>query len=176
MHIQAQNQLFEHIDLLKTLVVYHLNLYNISQLINSTYGFQILLCIMQSFIGQTTYYYFAIDFAISELSHDEGVANGVQDWLGFCLGVSSTAILILITLSCHLARQEANKTVFLLHKLFVKEKLSKDFIKEVKKFISQVSNLKTVFTACDFFTVDISLLYAAFGVMCTYLILLYQFK
>ncbi|KAJ4435572.1 hypothetical protein ANN_18188 [Periplaneta americana] len=176
MHIQAQNQLFEHIDLVKTLIVYHLNLYNISQLINSAYGFQILLCIMRIFICQTTSYYFVIDFATSELSHDRSVATSAQGLLGACFGLSTSVKLILITLSCHLAREEANRTVFLLHKLVLREDLGKDFNKEVKKFISQVSNLKTIFTACDFFTIDMALLYATVGVTCTYLIIFHQFK
>lgn len=160
----------------KALKEHHIDLFELSQLLNSTYGFQILLCFALIFIEHILSYNFVIDLMLKLLTRREGIATDVQECASLCLALISSLTLIFLTVTCHLASQEANRSQLLAHKLLLMSDLSSDVTVQLQQFSSQVSNLKVKFTSCGFFTIDASLLYATSGVICTYLIILYQFK
>jgi hypothetical protein len=155
---------------------HHMHLYDVSQLLNSTYGFQILLCICLLFVDHILRYNFVIDLMYKAISRKDGIATDMQEYSSLCLALTSSAALIFLTISCHLASEEANSSQQLVHKLLLKPDMNRDLIVQLQLFSSQVSNLKVKFTTCGFFTINASLLYGTAGVVCTYLIILHQFR
>jgi hypothetical protein len=154
----------------------HMHLYEVSQLLNSAYGFQILLCFAFLFVQLILSYNFAIDLLVKVLSAKDGMATDMQECTSLCFALLASAFLTFLTVSCHLASEEANRTQHLVHKLLLKQDLSRDLIEQLQLFSSQVSNLKVKFTTCGFFTINASLLCGIGGVVCTYLIVLHQFR
>jgi hypothetical protein len=154
----------------------HMHLYDISGLLNSAYGFQILLCFPFLFVEGVLGYNFGIDLILKALGGKDGIATDIQDCNALCLALLSSSVLTFLTVSCHLASEEANRTQQLVHKLLLKPGLSRDLVEQLQLFSSQVSNLRVEFTTCGFFTVNTSLLCSIGGVVCTYLIILHQFR
>jgi hypothetical protein len=153
-----------------------MHLYDVVQLLNSAYGFQILLCFTFSFIQLILVYSVAIDLVVKTLSVKAGIATDIQEWSSLCSAVLLSVILTFVTVSCELASEEANQTGHLVHTVLVKPDLSRDLILQLQLFSCQVSNLRVKFTACGFFNINASLLLGIGGVVCTYLIILHQFR
>jgi gustatory receptor len=160
----------------KALQEYHMNLCDVAQLLNSAYGFQILLCFGFLFIKLILNYNIAIDLVVTVLSGKAGIATDIQECSSLCVAVLMTVILSFVTVSCELASEEANRTGHLVHTVLLKPDLSHDLILQLQLFSSQVSNLRVKFTACGFFTINSSLLLGIGGVICTYLVILHQFR
>jgi hypothetical protein len=160
----------------KALQEYHMHLYDVAQLLNSAYGFQMLLCFGFLFTELILDYNMAIDLLVKTLSVRAGIATDIQEWSSLCTGVLFSVILTFVTVSCELASEEANRTGHLVHTVLLKPDLSRDLILQLQLFSSQVSNLRVKFTACGFFTINRSLLCGIGGVLCTYLIILHQFR
>jgi hypothetical protein len=160
----------------KTLQEYHMHLYDVAQLLNSAYGFQILLCLASLFMQLILQYNIAIDLVVRMICQKDGIATDAQEYSCVCHAVLSSVILTYVTVSCHLASEESNRTGHLVHTLLLKPDLSRDVILQLQLFSSQVSHLRVKFTACGFFTINASLLCGIGGVVCTYLIILYQFR
>jgi hypothetical protein len=160
----------------KALKGHHIDLYELSQLLNSTFGYQILLCFSLIFFNILSSYNCVIDLMLKLLSRKEGIATDVQESSMVCMALISSLTLILLTSSCHMASEEASKSQLLVHKLLLRSDLSNDVTAQLQQFSSQVSNLKVKFTICGFFAINAKLLCNTVGVICTYLIVLYQFK
>jgi hypothetical protein len=160
----------------KALTEHHMDLFDAAQLLNSAYGFQILLSFSLIFTDHVLSYNFVIDLVFKVLRRREGIVTDGQELSSLFMALISTLTLIFVTLSCHVASEEAKKSQLLVHKLLLGSELSPDATAQLQLFSSQVSNLKVKFTTCGFFTINASLLYATAGVICTYLIILYQFK
>jgi hypothetical protein len=160
----------------RALKEHHMDLFEEAQLINSTYGFQILLSFALIFVENILGYSFVIDLMLKILSQKEGIATDVQKSSSLFMALISSLTLISLTVSCHLAGEEANRSQLLTHRLFLRSDLGSDMILQLQLFSSKVSSLGVTFTACGFFTINTSLLYATAGVICTYLIILYQFR
>jgi hypothetical protein len=154
----------------------HMHLYYVAQLLNSAYGFQILLCFAFLFIQLISDYNAAFDLVVKVLSQKAGIATDIQECSSLCHAVLSSVIVTYVTVSCHLASEEANRTGHVVHTLLLKPDLSRDLILQLQLFSSQVSNLRVKFTTCGFFTINASFLCGIGGVVCTYLIILYQFR
>jgi hypothetical protein len=164
------------LNYIKALQEYHMNLYDVAQLLNCAYGFQILLCFGFLFIQLILVYNIAIDLVVKMLSQKAGIATDIQEWSSLCSALLLSVILTFVTVSCELACEEANRTGHLIHTLLLKPDLSRDLILQLQLFSSQVSNLRVNFTTCGFFTINASLICGIGGVVCTYLIILYQFR
>jgi len=160
----------------KTLQEDHMNLYDVAQLMNSAYGFQILLCLTSLFMQLILQYNIAIDLVVKLLSQKVGMVTDIEEYSSLCHALLVSVILTYLTVFCHLASEESNSTRHLVHTLLLKQDLSRDVILQLQLFSSQVSNLRVKFTTCGFFTINTSFLCGIGGVVCTYLIILYQFR
>ena len=154
----------------------HMNLYDVAQLMNSAYGFQILLCLASLFMQIILHFYTAIDLVVKLLSQNVGLATDSKEYSSLCQALLMSVILTYLIVSCHLASEESNRTGHVVHTLLLKPDLSRDVILQLHLFSSQVSNLRVKFTTCGFFTINASLLCGIAGFVCTYLIILYQFR
>jgi gustatory receptor len=160
----------------KALQEYHMHLYDVAQLLNSAYGFQILLCFAFLFIQLILVYSVAIDLVVTVLSGKAGIATDIQEWSALFSAVLLSVILTFVTVSCELASEEAKTTGHMVQTVLLKSDFSRDLIMQLHLFSSQALNLRVKFTACGFFTINASLLLSIGGVVCTYLIILYQFR
>ena len=154
----------------------HMHLYDVAQLLNSAYGFQILLCFTFLFLQLILNYNVAFDIVVKVLSQKAGIATDIQEFSCLFHAILSSVIVTYVTVSCHLASEEANRTGHVVHTLLLKSDLNRDVILQLQLFSSQVSKLRVKFTTCGFFTINASLLCGIGGVVCTYLIILYQFR
>jgi hypothetical protein len=154
----------------------HMHLYDVAQLLNSAYGFQMLLCFAFLFIQLILNYNVTTELVVKVLSQKTGIATVIQGCSGLCHALLSSVIVTYVTISCHLASEEANRTGHVVHTLLLQPDLSHDVIMQLQLFSSQVSNLRVKFTTCGFFIINASLLCGIGGVVCTYLIILYQFR
>jgi magnesium-transporting ATPase (P-type) len=153
-----------------------MHLYDAAQLLNSAYGFQVLLCLAFLFSQLVLEHNIAINLVVKLLSRKAEIATDIHHWFALCVALFLSVILTFVTVSCELASEEANRTGHLVHTLLLKPDLSRDLILQLQLFSSQVSNLRVKFTTCGFFTIDASLLCGIGGVVCTYLIILHQFR
>ena len=81
----------------------HMHLYDVAQLLNSGYGYQILLCFAFLFMQLILDYNVTIDLVAKVLSQKAGIATDIQGCSSLCHAVLSSAILTYVTISCHLA-------------------------------------------------------------------------
>jgi hypothetical protein len=153
-----------------------MHLYDVAQLLNSAYGFQMLLCFAFFFSQLILEYNIAIDLVVKMLSQKAGIATDIQEYSSLCVAVLLSVNLTFVTVSCQFACEEANRTGHLVHTLLLKPDLSRDLILQLQLFSSQVSNLRVKFTTCGFFSINASLLCGIGGVVCTYLVILHQFR
>jgi hypothetical protein len=160
----------------KALQDYHMHLYDVAQLLNSAYGFQMLLCLGFLFTELIYDYNMAIDIVVKMVGRYVGIATDFQEWNAVCAGLFWSVILTFVTVSCGLASEEANRTGHLVHTFLAKPDLSRDLILQLHLFASQVSNLQVKFTTCGIFTINASLICGIGGVVCTYLIIFHQFR
>jgi hypothetical protein len=121
-------------------------------------------------------YNMAVDLVVKMVSRKDGIATDIQEWCAVCTGVFWSVILTFVTVSCGLASEEANRTGHLLHTFLAKPDLSRDLKLQLQLFSSQVFNLRVKFTTCGIFTINASLICGIGGVVCTYLIILHQFR
>jgi hypothetical protein len=153
-----------------------MHLYDVAQLLNSAYGFQMLLCFAFIFAHFILDYNMAIDLVVKTLSVKSEIGTDMQEWSAVCTGVFWSVILTFVTISCELASEEANRTGHLVHTLLLKPDLRHDLTLQLHLFSSQVSNLRVKFTTFGFFTINSSLICGVGGVVCTYLVILHQFR
>jgi magnesium-transporting ATPase (P-type) len=164
------------LNYIKALQEYHMHLYDVAQLLNCAYGFQMLLCFAFLFSQVIFEFNIAVDILVKLLSRKAEIATDIHHWFALCVALFLSVILTFVTISCELASEEANRTGHLVHTLLLKPDLSRDLTLQFHLFSSQVSNLRVKFTTCGFFTINASLLCGIGGVVCTYLIILHQFR
>jgi len=81
-----------------------------------------------------------------------------------------------ITGTCSAACGEAHRSVTLLQKLLLVPELQPATAAEIQLFLHQVKDRKPKFTACDFFTLNYSLLGSTVGAVATFLVILVQMQ
>jgi hypothetical protein len=161
------------ISKIRKLREFHDKLYDIASDINIIYGFQILVDIVNTFIDTVATLYFSI-----VLAKEEAQGGNAVTYHGLIINVSWVPLLFLkmigITLSCHLASNEANNTANVLQKKLLTEELRPGTEREINSFLHQVTNNKLYFSACGFFYINLSTLCAMIGSVATYLVILLQ--
>jgi hypothetical protein len=137
------------------------------------YGFQILIDIANTFIDIVGTLFFSIVFA-----KQEAQGGDIITYHGVIVNVSWMPLFFLkmsaITLSCHLASNEANGTANILHKKLLTEELRPGIEREIQSFLQQVTSNKLYFSACGFFHINLSILCAMISSIATYLVILLQ--
>jgi hypothetical protein len=146
--------------------VIYSHLYDISRLINATYGISLL--------GITTWLatcsIACLVYALRQLSEGEyPVANFVLCGLSLCF-------LAAITVPCGMTTDEANRSSVLVQKLLLRRDISERFIGELDRFYTQLSSMGIRFTACGIFSLDAPMFFGVVGAICTNVIVISQLK
>jgi hypothetical protein len=151
-------------------------LYDLCGLVESAYGFQLLLAMAYIFFSVVKYFHFVM---ISNLSSHQGnmSAAHVDGILPFICVVSiHIANILWVTASCNFACREAVRTTTVVNKLLLIQALSSDVSAELERFSQQLLHSKLQFKACGFFSLDFTFLYGFIGGATTYIVILLQLQ
>lgn len=155
----------------RALRVIHSELHDAVTLVMSNYGFPIFMVTFWIFITIVFVLYYGL-FSLQEVISSSKSAQQHEIILSMCWCVFCIALLISVTLACHVTTQEANLTLILVQKLLLCSDLENDTLNELKGFSTQLSSMRIEFSASGFFTLNLSFLYAMTGVICSHIIIL----
>jgi hypothetical protein len=151
-------------------------LYDLGGLVESAYGFQLLLAMAYIFFSVVKHFHLVM---ISNLSSHQGnmSAAHVDGILPFICVVSiHIANVLWVTASCNFACREAVRTTTVVNKLLLIQALSSDVSAELERFSQQLLHSKLQFTAFGFFSLDFTFLYGFIGGATTYIVILLQLQ
>ena len=151
-------------------------LYDLGVLVESAYGFQLLLAMAYIFFSVVKYFHLVM---ISNVSSHQGnmSAAHVDGILPFICVVSiHIANVLWVTASCNSACCEAVRTTTVVNKLLLTQSLSSDVSAELERFSQQLLHSKLRFTAFGFFRLDFTFLYGFVGGATTYIVILLQLQ
>jgi len=151
-------------------------LYDISKLLNATYGFPLLLDIAYNFINTIVSVYYVLRDAMDLAKDEFGTSGLIQMTSRFCWGTANLGKIVIMTALCHYASSEAQDLSVVVQKLLLSQLLRPGVKTELQLFGMQLANGKVQFTAFGFFYVDLTLLCAMIGSATTYIIVLVQFR
>jgi hypothetical protein len=139
-------------------------LYDVTCLINDTYGIPILATVCSMLTG--------IVFCLYEgLSY-------FNEWVGDDLTYVITFIVLFfkVTFFCHTATNEARSSSILVQKLLLEGNCRNECIVELKMFSLQLQAMKNEYTACGFFSLNLKLFTSIISVIASYIVILVQIK
>jgi len=175
---QQQITLHDSVSCILKLRINYNHIYEATLTANKVFGISIVFTLMHCFVSivSHTYFTFLDNFTnFDELEKKKPcveyyIANHVI-WVIISLGKT-----VAISGSCHLVRAESKILVNNLQKLQLRHPIRSDVLRQLQKFSTQVSQNAIHFTACGFFSVNLSLLYTFIASSVTYVIILIQFK
>ena len=154
----------------------HNILYDISCLVNSVYGLQLLLAMAYIFTSVVKYFHMVMISNV-RAQPDKLSTSRVDGILPLmCLVSIHIANVLWITASCSSACCEAVRTTTVVNKLLLIQTLSSDVSAELERFSQQLLHSKLQFTAFGFFSLDFTFLYGFIGGATTYIVILLQFQ
>jgi hypothetical protein len=173
--LRTQSRLQE-VANIHTLRCVHTILYDVCGLVNSVYGFQLLLAMAYIFMSVVKYFHVVM---ISNASSPEDQlsdfrVDGIVPLM--CVVSIHVANVLWITASCSWTCFEAGRTTILVNKFLLIQPLSSDISTELEQFSQQLLHSKLHFTAFGFFRLDFTFLYGFVGGATTYIVILLQFQ
>jgi gustatory receptor len=176
--LQQQTTLPEAVSYVLNLRIAYNHIYEATILANKIFGIIIMFTLMYYFVSTVSHTYFT--FVDSFTNFDElekrmpsveyNIANHVI-WVVISVGKT-----VAISGSCHMVREESKILVNNLQKLQLRHPIRSDFLIVLQDFSTQVSQNDIHFTACGFFSVNLSFLYTFIASSVTYVIILIQFR
>jgi hypothetical protein len=155
--------------------IIYLKIYDSVTLVNSYFGFPILLeTASMTVMCVTALYYglYILDF-VSDFS-----VSTVQTCVtsGFLISYSIFYLSVFgwLILCCYKTTQEANKGIYLIHRISLDRDLHYSVITELDKLLSQMLNTRVQFTACGLFALNPPLLCSIFSGILTYILIMVQ--
>jgi hypothetical protein len=150
-------------DILSLRIIYS-ELYDITCLINDTYGFPLLaltcwtLTAIIFFVYQALFYF-----------ENEGIIN-----MGYA--VICFVFFFRVAHSCQAATSEVSGSGTLVQKIILETNLKHECMKEWKMFSVQLEVMKVEYTACGCFSLNLRLLCSLIGAIVSYIIIMIQVK
>jgi hypothetical protein len=143
-------------------------------LMNSTFGSSLLVSIVW-IITALVYVSYTALYMLHHLVVNQWNVGEYNVMIGYASwGFFFLFLLMCVTVSSHLAVDEARKSSLLIHKLILRPDLRVGIVKELMQFAAQLKVMQVKFTACGFFAIDLPLLSTVIGVTCTYIIIMIQ--
>jgi hypothetical protein len=139
-------------------------LYDITCIINDTYGIPILVSMCWLLTGVV----FSLYEALTNFK-----LWGVAD---IAYGLTCLVLLFKVTFVCHTVTNEVRSTRILVQKLLLEGNCRNECVKELKMFSIQLQVMKNGYTACGFFTLNLNLFTTVVSVIISYTIIMIQIK
>jgi hypothetical protein len=161
---------------IRTLRGVHTILHDVGGLLNSVYGFQLLLAMAYIFASVVKYFHMVMISNV-RAQPDQLSTLRVDGILPLMCVVSiHIANVLWVTASCNWACCEAVRTTTVVNKLLLLQALSSDVSAELERFSQQLLHSKLQFTAFGFFSLDFTFLYGFVGGATTYIVILLQLQ
>jgi gustatory receptor len=176
-HLLSYGKLYQ-IDKLLTFRQIYSNIYDATQLVNSVYGFLLLLLFVRASGGLITNIYHLVAITLSG-----EVVQDIENWnapshigslVVWILIFLSTVILMAV--SCQMVMLESKKIDDIIQKLLLQQSLRYDILQQLKLFSDQIAKNRIEFSAFSCFKVDTYLLFTILTSVISYIIVLVQFK
>lgn len=153
----------------------YLKIYDSVTLINSYFGFPILLETVSMVITCVTALYYAVyaldfdsDFSVNRLP-----TYMISVYL-ISLSILCLSIFAWMIVCCHKTTQEANKGIYFIHRISLDRDIHYSIITELDKLLSQLINMRVQFTACGLFALNATFLCTIFSGILTYILIMVQ--
>ena len=139
-------------------------LYDITCLLNDTYGIPILATVCCMLTG--------VVFCLYEGLLYFNMFGG----LDLIYGITFMVLFFKVTFFCHTATNKARSSRILVEKLLLEGKCRNESVKQLKMFSLQLQAMKSEYTACGFFSLNLRLFISIVSVIATYIVILVQIK
>jgi len=152
------------------------HLYECTIIINSIFGFYILLDICRSLTSLTSGLYSVVRLfnepigAVTSLEFSDFLLSRIV-WIITLLGTTTC-----LTVICGTTASKSKDIAHKIQTLLLEDSQKSDILEQLKLFSQQMSTDRVVFTAAGFFVIDWSVLCAFLTSVVTYIIVLIQFK
>jgi hypothetical protein len=148
-------------------------LHDVFLLINKHYGMSILLAVIFLILDFIPLLYYVItQMKVIVNRYDLRLCIQVAGSLSLC--ISDLVMLIWLTACCHLVAEEMHGLVSCIHKIELCSNVTHGTVAELDIFLTEIKDNRAEFSACGFFTLNFPFLYQMFGVIITYIIVLFQ--
>ena len=153
----------------------YLKIYDSVTLINSCFGFPILLETVSMVIMCVTALYYA--FYVLDFDSDFSV-NRLQTCMisGYLISccIIYMSVFAWVNVCCHETTQEANKGIYIIHRISLNRDIHYKIIIDLDKLLSQLINMRFQFTACGLFALNPKFLGTIFSGILTYILIMVQ--
>jgi len=139
-------------------------LYDITCLINNTYGIPILATVCSMLTGVVFSLYEGLTY-FNEWGRES-----------LTYGLTFMVLFFKVTFFCHTATNEARSSRIVVEKLLLEGNCRKECIEELKMLSLQLQAMTNEYTACGFFSLNLSLFTSVVGVIASYIVILVQNK
>jgi len=139
-------------------------MYDITCLINDTYGIPILAAMCCMLTGVVYFLYKAL-FNFK----DWGIANAVY-------AIIYSVFFFKVTFYCHTTTNEARSSRIVVHKLLIQGNCRNECVKQLKMFSLQLQEMTNEYTACGFFSLNLKLFASVVSAIISYIIIMVQIK
>lgn len=154
------------------------HIYEATVIANTVYGISLIFTLMYCFVSTVSHTYFTFLDSFANFDELEKKTSNVEYYIATHIIwiIISVGKTVAISGSCHMVKEESNVLVNNLQQLQLRQTLRSDILQQLRYFSTQVSQNAIHFTACGFFSVNLSLLNAFIASSVTYVIILIQFK
>lgn len=151
-------------------------LYDTCYLINSAYGFQLLLSMAYIFVSVVKYCHMVMisDTCSNQYELSNICVDGIVPLM--CVVSIHVACVLFVNVFCNSACFEAAVTTTLVNKFLLKRSLHSDAMGELRRFSQQLLHSKVQFSAFGVFNLDFTFIYGFVGGAATYIVILLQFQ
>ena len=151
-------------------------LFQLSKLINGMYGIHIISDLIYCFINFVISIYAIIGVTTGSMGLPPTMSffQHIVFYM-YCI-VTSLVRVTVISVSCNKASAQIAECYQEIQQLLITDALRPDTRTQLKLLLQQVSSTRALFTACDVFTVDLSVLFTFVTSAATYVIVMVQLK
>ncbi|KAJ9593629.1 hypothetical protein L9F63_014807, partial [Diploptera punctata] len=147
----------------------YIELFKTKTLVVSTYAIPIVLQLLTTYISCVGALYWGICALFSKTDKLDAI-------LYFVVVSYILLLLAYVLLNCDNAAEEPEKITRCIQEIIAKPNFSNAVERDLMKFVSQMKDMTFEFKPCGLFTLNLSLLCSTVGVICTYVVILMQFK
>jgi hypothetical protein len=141
--------------------------------INTYFGIPILLVIVSVIIVFIPSIYLPL-FLLHDIINQYYIDIHMKLALVLFWSMSVFSMYVWLISCCHKVTEEVQKILLCTHKFQLCPNVTHGILLELSSFISQIKDVAVEFSVCGIFTLDLQFLCATFGVIITYIIVLFQ--
>jgi len=177
-NLQQQTNLSDSVSCILQQRINYNHIYEATRTANKVFGISVMFTLMHCFVSTVSHTYFTFIDNFTNFDELEKEMPCVQYYIAnhVIWVVISLGKTVAISGSCHAVRKESKILVHNLQKQQLRQPIRSDVLIHLQQFSTQVSQNAIHFTACGFFSLNLSLLYAFIASSATYVIILIQFR